>query len=115
MTDIVRELRRSKSLKSTKKDFENEKVRFRLEVKREPIDNLPRAISYTLKSFWPSRATYRQPNGKLARQAKPNRIAEPEHAEYLLWLDGCLPQDAVLTIGLTASLQGIKISERRVQ
>lgn len=114
MVQVVCNLRRAQKLRSVKGDHVSEKVRQRVSVKRREIDNLPRTVSYTFKAFWPLRAGSEQANEPLSF-ARRGRLREPEHAEYLLWLDRYKPEDLVLTIGLSASRHGLKISKRRVQ
>lgn len=114
MVKVVRRLRKTRKLKSAAGDYAAEKVRQRVRVERREIDNLPRVTSYTFKSFWPLRITSAEAaDGPLPKSRK--RIEEPQHTEYLLWLDRYQPEDIVLTIGLSASRYGLKISKRRVQ
>lgn len=114
MVDVLERLRQTTNLNSTKGDLEAENVRQRISVSRKRIDNIPRTVSYTLKTYWPSRIGKAQANGQSVPTGK-RRIPDPYHAEYLLWLDCQEAHNLILTIGLSASRQGYRISKRRVQ
>lgn len=114
MVEVLERLRQTKNLISTKRDLETENVRQRVSVSRKRIDNLPRTVSYTLKAFWPSRIGKAQADDQSIPAGK-RRIPNPYHAEYLLWLDRLETHNLILTIGLSASRHGYRISKRRVQ
>ena len=54
-------------------------------LRREPVRDRVRQVSYLLKAFWPQR-TVRIAGGKPRRDRKPHRIGDPYHMLVLLWL-----------------------------
>lgn len=52
----------------------------------KPVFDRLRQVSYLVKSFWPSRGI-REVDGEIRRDRQPQRIGEPFHTAYLVWLD----------------------------
>jgi hypothetical protein len=86
-------------------------VRQRLQVKG-PLTNLPRPLTYLVKSYWPSRLQYLNPEDKLRRSQWATRIAEPHHTEVLLWLDRWRLHDLTLLMNLSIGRDGFRLSDR---
>ena len=80
----------------------------RLKITRKPLSDLPRAVSYPLQSFWPSRATLISTDGKRIRARRKARIEEPWHSDIIRWLDWWYPEDLALLVGLRATKDGLK-------
>ena len=55
-------------------------------LRRDPVRDRVRQVSYLLKAFWPQR-TVRIAGGKPRRDRKPRRIGDPHHLLVLLWLN----------------------------
>jgi len=78
----------------------------RIRIKREPIINLPNALGYLLKSYWPSKWEG-EIAGKAKRQAKHGRIQGHAHTRALLWLDQHSLDDIKLLVGLRVRRNGL--------
>lgn len=86
-------------------------VRHRLRMDGELTD-LPRPLTYLLKSYWPSRAQYLTPEGRLRRHRRATRIPEPYHTEVLLWLDRWRLSDLSLMMNLSVDRTGFRLADR---
>ena len=75
-----------------------------------PLSNMPRPITYLLKSYWPSKWTGKTGSGDRIKQGRPSRIPDPRHTEVLVWLDRWSLEDIKLTIGVRASSRGFRLS-----
>lgn len=77
-----------------------------LRIRRKPIDDVPYALSYLLKGYWP--ATYCGPvsTGAVVRQNYVSRIPEPWHSEVLLWQNRWALEDITLMVGLQVHAKG---------
>lgn len=87
-------------------------VRNPVRIKRTIYD-LPGAITYLVKSYWPQRPFLPLgANGALKRPRGHNaqRINEPYHTDYLLWLDQWTLSDIVLLMGVRAGKQGLVLT-----
>ena len=65
-------------------------------IRRSPVRDPARQLSYLLKSDWPQKAG-RVVDGKLKRDRDPHRIGEPYHSHVLLWLDRQRLRDLTIT------------------
>jgi hypothetical protein len=77
----------------------------RVVISREPLNNLPYPLLYTVQSFWPCR--WRGFIGNVIRHGRRQRIPEPFHTMLLLWLDRWSLQDITLMMGMSVSRDGI--------
>jgi hypothetical protein len=77
----------------------------RVVISREPLNNLPYPLLYTLQAFWPCR--WRGLIEGIVRHGKRQRIPEPFHTMLLLWLDRWSLQDITLMMGMSVGRDGI--------
>lgn len=104
--DVVDRLRGLKGYRTT------HTVRTPIRITRNIYD-LPGAITYLLKGYWPQRpALPLGSNGglKRPRKAKAQRINEPYHTDLLLWLDRWELSDLVLMMGLRVGKHGFTLT-----
>ncbi len=74
---------------------------------RREIDDLPYALSYLLKGYWPGKWRGEVSGvGTQRRSRKHFRIPEPHHSNLLLWLDHFEPADLILMMGVRLSRNG---------
>ncbi|WP_430386734.1 hypothetical protein [Blastomonas fulva] len=75
------------------------------------LDDLPYALSYLLKSYWPAKWKGTVSGvGTKRRNRDHRRIPEPHHSEVLLWLHHARPSDLVLKMGLNQARGGFTMS-----
>ena len=100
MTRVLDTLRTKPKYKSVNNE------RSSLRIRRKPIDDVPYALSYLLKGYWP--ATYCGPvsTGAVVRQSSVSRIPEPWHSEVLLWQHRWALEDITLMVGLEVHAKG---------
>jgi len=80
----------------------------RLNRSRKPITNLPYVLGYAFKSFWPCKRI--GPVGDeavVARNRHGQRIPEPFHSQYLVWLDQHSVSDLCLLMKLRVTRDGL--------
>lgn len=58
-------------------------------ISRQPTRNRFRRTAYCLQAFWP-----------VARLKRRNRIPEPRHSQWLMWIDRYQPSDLCLLVGI---------------
>lgn len=109
MIGVVDKLRkRRKYRRVIGNDIDMVPIRRPVRMTRRPITNRLRTFSYLFKSYWPSRwRGAMKANGKFPRSGRAQRIPEPFHSKYLLWLDQYRPQDLALMIGMKATKNGL--------
>ena len=79
-----------------------------IKIRRKPLDNVPYALTYLLKSYWPG--IYEGPVGDgtfTGRQSHVRRIKEPHHSNVLLWLDQWRLEDITLLKNLRVRAGGL--------
>jgi len=104
--DLVDRLRNLKGYRPT------ELVRTPVRITRD-IYNLPGAITYLLKSYWPQRPFLPLgSDGALKRPRTHQRIDEPFHTEVLMWLDRCDLSDLVLLMGIRVGKNGLTTTNK---
>ncbi len=54
-------------------------------IKRQRVRDRPRQFSYLLKSYWPAKPVFII-DGVAKRARKANRLKDPYHTQYLVWL-----------------------------
>lgn len=102
--DLVDRLRTLKGYKPT------ERVRTPVRITRNIFD-LPGALTYLLKSYWPQRPFLPLgSDGALKRPRNHQRIDEPFHTNLLLWLDKWQVSDLILMMGLRVGKIGLNIN-----
>lgn len=69
-------------------------------IAREPLTNLPAPLTYIVQSWWPSRPRGDGIDDDRRGSPKRRRIPQPDHSEWLLWLDQWRIQDMVLMMRL---------------
>lgn len=57
-------------------------------------------FSYVLKAFWNLRTRFIDSQGRVNTPEKKQRVPEPHHTEYLLWLDRFAVSDQMLLVGV---------------
>ena len=88
----------------------SDRVRFPIYVNRT-ITDLPSALTYILKSYWPQRPFLPLgAHGAIKRPRNHQRIDEPYHADLLLWLDEWKLSDLVLLMGIRVGKKGLVIT-----
>lgn len=76
-----------------------DRARSPVQIRKAPLTHLPDPLTYLVQSWWPSRRRFNEDGTRVAKPRR-ERIPEPAHSEYLLWLDRWRLQDIVLMIGL---------------
>ena len=82
----------------------------RIRMTKKPLTDPPHALSYVLKSYWPS-VWEGVIDGKIKRRNRPTRIPEPAHTRVLLWLDQYNLDDVTLLIGLRVGINGFELNK----
>ena len=99
--EIVNRLRKLKGYGRT------DRVRTPVRITRKIYD-LPTALTYLLKSYWPQRPFLPLgADGAIKRPRKAQRLQEPYHTDLLLWLDQWKLSDIVLLMGVRVGKQGL--------
>ncbi|QFT76012.1 hypothetical protein [Erythrobacter sp. THAF29] len=70
------------------------------------LENLPRLVGYCVMAFWPQRNRAASAEGDKPIDRRKRRVDEPQHSEYLLWLDRYQIQHICLMIGLEVDRHG---------
>ena len=87
--------------------LEKNPPRLVLNGKRKPLNDLPSAISYQFKAYWPSRWIGPvKDSGKTKRRRLGGRIPEPFHTQLLLWFDRHQLSDITLLMNVRVGKQG---------
>ena len=74
------------------------------------LHNLPYALSYLLKSYWPAKWKGSVSFvGRKRRTTKHRRIPEPHHSDLLLWLNKYEPSDLILKMGVYQTKKGFSM------
>ena len=74
------------------------------------IQDIPYALSYLLKSYWP--ATWRGTVSNVGRKRRTRdhrRMPEPHHSDVLLWLHKTVPSDLLLKMGIHLNREGFRM------
>ncbi|RYG56905.1 MAG: hypothetical protein EON56_03370 [Alphaproteobacteria bacterium] len=113
LRDVIdQEVRKTPSVRSNDGTYGlSDFVRHRLRMESSLTD-LPRPITYLVKSFWPSKLQYLNAQGQLRRHRRVRRIGEPYHTEVLLWLDQWRLNDLSLLMNLSVGKDGFHLSDR---
>ncbi len=70
-------------------------------MSRGPLTNMPAPLTYILKRYWPKRETYMGSDGRWKAYSHPvQRIPEPAHSEYLMFLDSHRLEELTLLMGM---------------
>ena len=77
-----------------------------IRMSRAPIENVPRALSYLLKSYWPQ-SWEGEIDGRAKRQKRHVRIQGPAHTRALLWLACHEIEQITLLMGLRVGRAGL--------
>jgi len=86
------------------------RVKRPVRIKRE-LTNLPYALSYLLKSYWPAKWAGHVSGVNAARRSRGHqRIPEPYHSELLLWLNKWKIGDIILKIGVKQGKEGLYVT-----
>ena len=110
MRTAVDRLRKRANFRSNRKGDQADKVRQRVRMTRKPLCDLPEPLTYTVQSFWPERAIFRNDEGDWERQKKKRRIEEPRHSEVLHWLDLWSARQTCLLMGIRVTPRGLCVS-----
>jgi hypothetical protein len=80
----------------------SDEIMRRLRISRQRLCHLPHPLTYVLQSYWPCRRIGPVgEEGEINRNRQKQRIPEPFHTQYLLWLDRHRLGDLNLMIGLS--------------
>ncbi|WP_174274575.1 hypothetical protein [Sphingomonas bacterium] len=85
MIDVVDALRNQQQYRSSR-DEPDGKVFQRVMIRRKPITDMARALTYIMQGFWPCRWVGTTEDGDLTRLSRRRRIPEPYHSRWLLWM-----------------------------
>jgi hypothetical protein len=111
MTRVIDRLRKLPRYRSSKGRRKAANAIYRpIRIRRAPMTDLPRPLSYVMQSYWPARAILIDDEDETQRGRNKQRIKEPHHSEVLLWLDRWRPQDLALLIGIGVTLRGLQPS-----
>lgn len=80
----------------------------RLKIQEELVD-MPTPLVYSLKSWFPHRPTFLQPDGTRDRSERKQRMPNPYLQLWLMWMDKWAIDDLVLTNGLEVTKYGFRI------
>lgn len=67
-------------------------------LSRQALTNLPSTLAYRLKHYWP--CTWLPMDGSTNRSRNEQRIPEPYHSQWLLWMDRWELSDLTLLMGM---------------
>lgn len=82
-----------------------------VQIRQEPLTNLPAPLSYRVQSWWPSRARGLGDNGREHQSPQRRRISEPAHSQWLLWFDRWRLQDMVMMMRLRVVNGRLRVAE----
>ena len=100
MKQVIHHLKTLKKYVTTKPDPAS------IVVRKAPLHDDWTALSYLLKSFWPSRYSGPVADKGVMRPRKGRRIPEPYHSEYLMWLHQWRLEDITLLKNLRVGAGG---------
>jgi hypothetical protein len=80
-------------------------------VRRAPLTNLASTLPYLLKPYWPS--SWLASTGDKPRSRTDQRIPEPYHSQWLLWMDRWRVTDITLLMGMYAGADGLTFTNAR--
>jgi hypothetical protein len=101
MNGVVDGLRNKRGFRVSRSQRSTAPVSQPVRKSKGPLSDVPYAVTYLLKSYWPQRtADRRDPiTGKKLR-SRHTRIREPFHSTYLLWLDRFKLDDLIIKINM---------------
>lgn len=77
-------------------------------VCRQPLTNVPSTLAYRLKHYWP--CAWLPMDGSTNRSRKEQRIPEPYHSQWLIWMDSCELSDLTLLMGMFVGTNGLTLT-----
>lgn len=77
-------------------------------VCRQPLTNLPSTLAYRLKHYWP--CAWLPMDGSTNRSRKEQRISEPYHSQWLVWMDSWELSDLTLLMGMFVGGGGLTLT-----
>lgn len=80
-------------------------------VSRQALTNLPSTLAYRLKHYWP--CTWLPMDGSTNRSRSEQRIPEPYHSQWLLWMDRWELGDLTLLMGMFVGNGGFTLTNGR--
>lgn len=80
----------------------------RVVISRKLLTDLPRAVTYCLQSFWPSRPILLTEEGERIRARRKGRIPEPNHTNIMVQMHLWRIEDITLMMGLRVTKDGLK-------
>jgi len=114
VVDAVRKLPRYRSSRKSPNSNEMLKgAKQKVRRTRKRIKNNARIASYILKSFWPRRDTFENPFQGEDRQRRKRRLPEPQHTQFLLWMERWTPVDLTLMMGLRVTRSGLRVTNMK--
>lgn len=107
--DVVNLLRKQRAYKPTKRVKRPVRARHKL-------TDLPYALSYILKSYWPRKWKGKVSGKGTERRSRGHgRIPEPYHSDVLLWLHGHQLSDLILMMGCEIGKDGLRLTKKTVR
>lgn len=77
----------------------------------QKLFNVPAPLTYILKSYWPEVVSFMGTKGTLRRNLTKRRMAEPQHSQSLLWMNGWRIGDISLLLGIRPSRAGLTLTK----
>lgn len=114
LIDAIEALSTRKKYRSTKRRDPIDGVGQRIRISRKPLSNMPRPLTYLVKSYWPSRriGTVGQVGeANIGRTRRGMRIPEPGHATWLQWMHQWRLSDFALLYGIKVTAQGFQANK----
>jgi hypothetical protein len=104
MRHVIDQLRRRPKYRANQVDGAARPVR----RSHRPLHSTSYALTYLIQSWWPARRIGEVGDGEIRRSRGRQRIPEPFHSQYLLWLDRQRLSDLTLLFGISASRDGFR-------
>lgn len=112
LVEVLDRLRKRPKYRSYRR--RGDRVSQRIKISRQPLSESPadrvRRLTYLLQSWWPSKAIWAGAGGRM-RSRKRQRIPEPFHTQYLLWLDRNRLSDMTLLVGMSVQRDELVVRE----
>lgn len=111
MIEVLDKLREEPAFKPIKRKVGEQIKRYpRIRMSRAPIEDVPGALGYLLKSYWPQKWEG-EIEGEAKRQARHSRIQGPAHTRALLWLNRYRLDQISLLTGLRVERSGLRATK----
>lgn len=112
MVEVIRRLSARVKFQSDRGDPDG--VWTRVMVQGPPLTDLPRPLTYIIKSYLPGISTYRSKTGHRNRTCH-RAISQPFYTQALLWMDRRQLKDICLMMGLHVTREGLTPTKRQTR